>query len=391
MVTACINFLNNLKSTNENPEKSLGPYEVQTDNYDSNQSMNESEQEIIEQHNEPFEKPMQLVNEVKNLFIFDSDKNLDPIVSMPTTKFKFTARQQPALNLRFKGEHLEEYKEFKTLINEIKKYKPNAYIQQANIATKENETTLYITTNNRESFEILSTKWPQDAFRSGIELVESKLKYFFAISGASRKNNLDCQDDLDDLKDDYGLSNLTRILNSKKEPTTIVKAEVDCERNLVRIVYHHKVNIWTFKAMICYKCQMPGHISKNCHPEIKQVCKHCGEEHSFKECVTRKNKENIFCKACNLKNDHESGDKRCPKMIINFNKRNQSYASIAAKNNINPISKNETYRLTSKTATFPHTVIPRKLTHRVKSRIRHLSHGVTQVLTPFLGYILPQG
>ena len=179
----------------------------------------------------------------------------------------------------------------------------------------------------------------------------------------SRKNNLDCQDDLDDLKEEYGLSNLTRILNSKKEPTTIVEAEVNCESNLVRLVregiymnyFHHKVSMWTFKAMICYKCQMPGHMSKNCQPDNKQVCKHCGGEHSFKDCITRKIKDYIFCQACNLKNDHQSGDKKCPKMINNFNKRNQSYASIAAKNNINPISKNETYRLTSKTATFPHS------------------------------------
>ena len=83
---------------------------------------------------------------------------------------------------------------------------------------------------------------------------------------------------------------------------------------------------------------------------------HCGEvSYSFKECATRKNKENIFCKACNLKNDHESGDKKCSKMIINFNRRNQSYSSIAEKNSINPIHKNETYLQDFKAALITHS------------------------------------
>ena len=131
-----------------------------------------------------------------------------------------------------------------------------------------------------------------------------------------------------------------------------MKAEVDTEERMVNLVkegvyinnFHHNVSMWTFKSLICYKCQMPGHVAKNCEPSSKQICNYCGGEHSFKDCTTRKDKVDVYCQACNLKNDHESGDKRCPKMVLNFNKRNQTYASIAAINNIAQVDPNQTRR-----------------------------------------------
>ena len=65
-------------------------------------------------------------------------------------------------------------------------------------------------------------------------------------------------------------------------------------------------------------CQGFGHFDKECKIETSQVCKHCGGAHTFKDCSVRKNKEMIFCQACNVKNDHQSGDKRCPKMKVEF-------------------------------------------------------------------------
>ena len=202
--------------------------------------------------------------------------------------------QEPSLCLRFKGDHSVEFSGFNTLINEIKKHKPDSHIQQASIAKVNNESILFIRTKYREFFEYLSSNWPSDAFRSGIKLIKNNLKFFVAIRGVSRKNDLSSSDDLIQLQEEYGLSNMMRILDSNKERTTIVNAEVDTEERMISLVkrgvyinnYYHNVSMWTFKSIICYKCQIPGHIAKYCEPSSKQICKHCGGEHSFKDYTT---------------------------------------------------------------------------------------------------------
>ncbi|KAI1294735.1 putative transporter slc-17.2 [Halotydeus destructor] len=47
---------------------------------------------------------------------------------------------------------------------------------------------------------------------------------------------------------------------------------------------------------ICYKCQMYGHISANCHN--KEHCSHCAGEHASKNCPHRSDMEHIACAVC---------------------------------------------------------------------------------------------
>ena len=172
-----------------------------------------------------------------------------------------TFRQKIKFNLKFKGDNLNGFKEFKVLLEEIKRNKPHAHIQHANVVDRDNESILFITTNDKKSYEELSCDWPADAFKTGIFPIKSNLKYFVAIRGVSRKNKHDDKEDLINLKEEYGLINLQRIFNKEKIETTIVKAEAESETQMVNAVkhgvyinnYHHKVDLWTFSPKVCYK------------------------------------------------------------------------------------------------------------------------------------------
>ena len=339
-VEAGISFLNNLKNNNNNsgtvsPIINLEAIGVEA--MHSNQGCDEIFQTECEK--------MCVDDQNNNSINLEDPQNREHVKDANKYKVSFesrTSKQKAKFNLKFKGTNLNSFKEFKVLLEEIKRNKPNVHIQHANVVDRHNEAILYITTSDRRSYNELSSDWPIDAFKTGVSLVKNNLKYFVAIRGVSRKNKFDDKDELLYLKDEYGLLNFQRIFNKEKIESTIVKAEIESEIQMVNAVkhgvyinnYHHKVDLWTFSAKVCYKCQGFGHFAKECNIETCQVCKHCGGAHGFKECGERKKKEMIYCQACNIKNDHSSGDKKCPKLKIEYVKNNRSYASIVANNNL---------------------------------------------------------
>ena len=108
MVKAGINFLSNFKSNSETVAKNCDLTEVQPPNvhFNIDQSIIEMDQDVIEEHNEPLLH--QTTNEYGNAITF---KDGNQVLPKMTTNFRAKAKQQPSLTLRFKGEHLEEYKE----------------------------------------------------------------------------------------------------------------------------------------------------------------------------------------------------------------------------------------------------------------------------------------
>ena len=211
MVAAGINFLNNFKSNNEGIARSPRPQlNDEFDSYILNYDEPEHIQKLGSENN-----LIRNANEDVTVITNNQDNKVGKEYNRVTKKLTKKDDQQPSFCIRFKGNNLSDFTGFNTLINEIKKHKPNSQIQQANIAKINNEFILFISTKNKESFENLSSEWPSNAFKSGIELIKNNLKYYVAIRGVSRKNDLSFSEDLVQLQEEYGLSNIIRILDPK--------------------------------------------------------------------------------------------------------------------------------------------------------------------------------
>lgn len=72
----------------------------------------------------------------------------------------------------------------------------------------------------------------------------------------------------------------------------------------------------TFSVKKCYKCSGYGHLSNKCTKNVN-ICPHCAENHTIKEC----SKTNLKCTNCELSNKHKktnlnilhsSMDNQCP-------------------------------------------------------------------------------
>lgn len=81
-----------------------------------------------------------------------------------------------------------------------------------------------------------------------------------------------------------------------------------------------KVERLRHEPMRCNKCQMYGHMARECK-QTKEICAYCGETHSSRTCT---NAATSFCRPCNTKG-HTATSRECPTFLRKceeYNERN---------------------------------------------------------------------
>ena len=219
--------------------------------------------------------------------------------------------------VKLKGPDLSRFKNPSLLRQEIIKFKgPNLSIENAFINNVNG--LIYIFTNNKETFDILSADWDDSAFEKGIEVIRTKIvkKFFVAILGIDV--SVDVRDGpFQDLCKEYRLHDAKRLIKKKENKALLtVKAFLDNEEDFLKIQKtgikfefgRFKVIPWVFKEqpLQCYKCQQYGHSQRFCIKE--QVCFICANiGHSFKDCPDKKKPP----KCVNCKLQHAACRKLC--------------------------------------------------------------------------------
>ena len=147
----------------------------------------------------------------------------------------------------------------------------------------------------------------------------SKKKYVAVVRGVRKRLTED--EIYNELRKEYHVTKVTRMLNRNKETTTLVRIETEKEEHYTNILrhgvyinnWHHSSEEYIFQIRTCFKCLKPGHIAKNCRNE-KEICSKCGKAgHYFKNCEhkDKNNKEIVKCANCNS-NEHLGGSRACP-------------------------------------------------------------------------------
>ena len=187
------------------------------------------------------------------------------------------------------------------LRREIAKNKPQLDFRKIKfISIKEN--LIIIATDDKQTFNILETEWPKDAFEKGIIRRNSapNNRFDLIIKGVHQDIDLDDKEILDELSE-IGLFNPVRLTKkSDKTPSTIVKITAK-NRNHYQLALKNKIIISLtryrcepIKPIIqCFNCQQVGHTHHKCTK--KPACMKCGGEHRFKNCDSNK----IQCTNCN--------------------------------------------------------------------------------------------
>ncbi|RNA05795.1 hypothetical protein BpHYR1_046190 [Brachionus plicatilis] len=109
-----------------------------------------------------------------------------------STKEQFTL-------LKFSGENIINFKRYNILDNELKKHPKYSLIKSAYV----NQNKELVIRCLKVDAEMLTTDWPNDAFKSGIQNIKKNKRFFLAL------NHVDTDFDLDSIKEslliEYGI------------------------------------------------------------------------------------------------------------------------------------------------------------------------------------------
>jgi len=217
--------------------------------------------------------------------------------------------------IKFKGNHVHNYKNYFKLSKEIKRCK-NVNISSAYVNSYDE---LIIKTREEAASLELSKPWPKDAFHSGITLIPKINRYFVAINNVELDIDIEDQDTLEYFHTEYKISKIIRIKKkSSNTETKTLRLETNCKINHEKLLNtgiiigstYFRAREWKFQERIqqCHKCQRYGHIQAKCK-ETKQTCLRCAQTHDFpySEC-------NNTIKCSNCSGNHPSCSKSCPKV-----------------------------------------------------------------------------
>ncbi|CAF0952751.1 unnamed protein product [Brachionus calyciflorus] len=226
-----------------------------------------------------------------------------------------------------KKEFPSQLRSYIKLLNEIKRCKPDAKIQNAYVNSKNQ---LIIGTDCEKSATYLSSDWISDAFINGIQKIDSVQKFYIAL------HNLNTDFDVDDLENkeymlkNYKITNMLRIIKkSINKPMDLVKAIINDREDFNKIIDKKIITIgcsrirvspWKFdiRPDQCFHCQKIGHFAETCPDKSKSpTCLRCAKKHSHKNCPC--NDPNKYrCSNCN--GNHPACSKSC-ELIQNEIKR----------------------------------------------------------------------
>ena len=118
-------------------------------------------------------------------------------IKLITLKFKSTT----SFNSNFKN--------YFTLQKEIKRCKPNAKIVNAYISSQEE---LIIKVDSQTEETKLKSEWPTDAFTSGFELINKKVKFYLALKNVDIDFDITDHEILTFMTSGYNITSLLRLV-----------------------------------------------------------------------------------------------------------------------------------------------------------------------------------
>ena len=268
---------------------------------------------------------------------------------------KEVTRKLPAIKFSINKSIMNQYQSPQSLANEIKRCKEKVnfdLIKFANI--KDN--IIMIATDDKPTFDLLSSNWSQNAFSSGIKFItkESIKQYRILIKGVHEDVEIDSAAIIEQLKN-QGIMNATRIIKRGQNlPTSLVKAEA-ISKERYKSLLTTKVKIFLCQHKVepfititqCFNCQKVGHTHYNC-TNIIMTCPKCSGSYKLADCTSDSPK----CSNCG--GSHFSCARQCPylkgeskKVINNLNNKNNNkflskkvegevkYSTMTARNTIN--------------------------------------------------------
>ena len=285
------------------------------------------------------------------------------------------------ITLKFKSNtnFNSNFKNYFSLQKEIKRCKPNAKIINAYISNQEE---LIIKVNSQLEESKLKSEWPNDAFTSGIELINKKIKFYLALKNVDLDFDITDQETLNYMTNEYNITSLMRLVKkSTNSPLRIIKAIVADKNSYDSIIKEGKIKLgytsikvtpWNFgeQSDQCFNCLKFGHSSKSC--KAPPCCLRCAENHNFKECNM---KDETRLKCANCKGNHAACSKSCPVLTNRNSKKKSKSESI-----INP---RPTLQQPSSKHQQPDPNLANHLNEQIRSTTMKFLHLIIDILTNF--------
>lgn len=199
-----------------------------------------------------------------------------------------------------------------------------------------NDATLMLATDDKETYAILSGKWPDDAFQLGVERpapkpITTPHLTTITLKGVSKVYDLEDEDIIAQLAV-QGITNAERLKNKDNNDTVYVSAR--CSNfDIATKLTSTGVNIgpervkaeFRIKPQQCYHCQQFGHSHSEC--QFQQKCVRCSGPHELSEC---EKKNEIKCANCNK--NHPSCSRSCEavKQAVKDRITSVSYARVVS-------------------------------------------------------------
>ena len=276
------------------------------------------------------------------------DKNLQSFIENPLKKNK-PMNRIPAIKFTIAFDQCDKFKNQCELSKEILRCHQTVDKKLIKFASIKSNL-IIIATDDQDTYKLLSSNWPTDAFIKGIRQIKKEHSQNKGKSIIIKNVHTDIDLNDEEVKSqlaEQGLINVTRIMSSKtKAPTSLLKAETTTESSY-RAALLNKVKIGFVKCpteplktiIQCYKCQKTGHAHFNC-PNTT-VCPKCSGAHSLKEC---QQESQIKCSNCG--GDHYACSRRCPFL------KQASVEKIKQLQNKNVTSKTNLCAQTTKSRTY---------------------------------------
>lgn len=143
-----------------------------------------------------------------------------------------------------------------------------------------------------------------------------------------RENILEKNENINQLVNSFGSSELSVIFINKEHNFAILRMSEDVHKVIVKKGFRLNLGLQSHRLKNhyhldqCFVCQRFGHRNTSPHCSQQTSCLYCSADHKSKDCPVKRSKSEYKCSNCSTSTkykdntDHTSTDNKCPFVII---------------------------------------------------------------------------